>query len=246
MKNRLLSIGVVLVVLSVAWTVYAAEGGAERSRRGGFAGMSAEDRSAMRERFQNMSEEERTKFREDMRARFENMSDEDRSRMRQRGGSRSRMSAEDQLKSIVAMEGQLGKLKASIASSASRSGVNYRDMSEEERTKLREQSSKSRADREGAIVALRAELDKLSPPRATPGQMEVIAELREIGALAKKEEATETTKRLSALIEKQTQLLSPTRSRRGSGAPGEGRQRGERGERGGGARRSNRATDEDK
>jgi len=151
MKKRLISIAVVLVALTVVWSVYAADGGAERTRRGGFGNMSAEERTAMRERFQNMSEEERTKYRE--------------AAMRQRSGGRTRLSQEDQLKAIVAMQGQLAKLKAAIASSSAARPTNYRDLSEEERTKLRAQSTKARADREASVVALRAELDKLSPPR---------------------------------------------------------------------------------
>ncbi len=226
MKKRLISIAVVLVALTVAWTVYAAEGGAERTRRGGFGNMSAEERTAMRERFQNMSEEERTKYREQMRARFENMSEEERAAMRQRAGGRTRLSREDQIKAITAMQGQLAKLKAAIASSSAARPTNYRDLSEEERTKLREQSAKARADREASVVALRAELDKFSPPRATPEQMEALRELRAISQLATKEGAVETTKRLTALIQKQAQQLSPIRGVRRPGTTGEGRPRG--------------------
>jgi hypothetical protein len=252
MKKRLISIVVVLVALTVVWTAFAArEGGgggrAEGSRRGGFGGtpgMSAEEREKMRERFQNMSEEERQKFREQMRARFENMSEEERAQMRQRFTGRDRMSREDQLKAIAAMQDQLAKLKAGIESSSPTTGTSFRDLSEEERTKLREQSTKARADREAAITALRAELAKLSPPRATPEQMATLAELREIHALAEKEKAAGTTKRLAALIEKQMQQMPRMGGRRGPGAPrtgepgrpGEGRgQRGQRGERGAGA-----------
>jgi len=182
----------------------------------------------MRERFQNMSEEERTKYREQMRARFENMSEEERAAMRrQRSGGRTRLSREDQLNAIVAMQGQLAKLKAAIASSSAARPTNYRDLSEEERTKLREQSTKARADRDASVVALRAELDKLSPPRATPEQMEALRELRAISELATKEKATETTKRLAVLITKQAEQLSSLRGGgRRPGTTGEGRTRG--------------------
>jgi len=255
MKKRLISIAVVLVALTVAWTAFAArEGGGGRAgggARGGFGGtpgMSAEERTAMRERFQNMSEEEREKFREQMRARFEGMSEEQRAQMGQRFSGRGRMSREDQLKAIAAMQQQLAKLKAGIESSSPRTGTSFRDLSEEERTKLREQSTKARADREAAITALRAELDKVSPPRATPEQMATLAELREIRALAEKEKAAGTTKRLAALIEKQMQQMPRMGGRRGPGAPGSGEpgrpgaparpgegRRGQRGERGTGA-----------
>jgi hypothetical protein len=229
MKNRLLSITVVLAALTVAWTVYAAETAVERPAGRGTAGMSEEQRNQMREKFQNMSEEERAKFREEMRTRFENMSEEDRAAMRQGRGSRTRLSTEDQLKAIVAMEQQLAKLKAAIASSSAERPANYGDMSEEERAKLREKSAKSRADREAPLAAIRAELDKLSPPRPMPQQMETLRELRVISGLAEKEKAAETKKRIDALIEKQTKQLSPTGSGgREPGEPGERRVRGPR------------------
>jgi hypothetical protein len=229
MKKRLISIAVVMVALTVVWSVMAAEESGERTRRGagGFGNMSAEERTAMRERFQNMSEEERTKYREEMRARFENMSEEERAAMRQRSGGRSRVSQEDQLKAITAMQEQLAKLKAGLESSSTTSGTNYRDLSEEERTKLREQMTKARTDREASVLALRAELDKLSPPRATTEQLEALRELRAIGVLAEQEKATETTKRLAALITKQAEQLSSLRGGgRGPGTTGEGRTRG--------------------
>ena len=247
MKKRLISIVVVLVALTVAWTAFAArEGGGGRAGgggRGGFGGtpgMSAEERTQMRERFQNMSEEERQKFREDMRARFENMSDEDRAQMRQRFSGRGRVSREDQLKAIAAMQEQLTKLKAAIESAGTQGFSGFRDLSEEDRNKLREKLSKARENQQKAIAAVKAELDKLSPPRATPEQMATLAELREIRALAEKENAAGTTKRLAALIEKQMQQMPRMGGRRGPRAPGSGEPgrpgegRGQRGERGAG------------
>ncbi|MBN2271912.1 MAG: DUF3106 domain-containing protein [Sedimentisphaerales bacterium] len=223
MKKRIIAAAVVLVALTVAWTVFAAEESAERPRRGGFGNMSAEERAQMRERFQNMSEEERAKFREEMRARFENMTEEERAAMRDRVGGRTRLSREDQLKAIATMEEQLAKLKASIESSSTPSGTNFRDLSEEERTKLREQMTKSRADRDASVLALRAELDKLSPQRATPEQMEALRELRAISELAGTEKAEQTKKRLDALIAKQAEQIMPMGSMRGTGEPGQRR-----------------------
>jgi len=224
MKKRLLTIAVVLIALTVAWTVYAAEqgSGTNRQRGGGFGNMSAEERTAMRERFQNMSEEERAKFREEMRARFENMSEEDRTAMRQRMGGRTRLSREEQLAAITAMQQQLAKLKTGIESASPGTATNFRDLSEEDRTKLREQMTKSRTDREAAITALRAELDKLSPPRPAPEQMEALRELRAISVLAEKEKASETKTRIDALIAKQAEQLPTMGGRRGTRAPGEG------------------------
>lgn len=208
MKKRLIIIAVVLVALTVVLTAFAQTQTGERPQRGrgGFQNMTEEQRAQMRERFQNMSEEERAQFRQ----RF--------------AGRRSRMSREDQLKSIAELESQLAKLKASIETQPQRR-TNYRNLSEEERNKLREQFTKAREDRQAVITAIRAEVDKLSPPRPTAEQIEALRELREIRALAEKEKAAETTKRLAALIEKQTQQMPPIRGRRG-GAGGGGQRRG--------------------
>jgi hypothetical protein len=197
--------------------------------------MSEEERNAMRERFRNMSEEERQKFREEMMSRFRNMSEEDRARMRQRMGTRARLNPEEQLKAVAAMEKQLAKLKASITASAGGMPPNYRDLSEEERLKVREKLGKSRADRDAAVAAIRVELDKISPMRAMTQQMSSIRDLRAISALAEKEKAAETKKAVDGLIERQTRQFGPGRTpgRR----PGAGEEGTRRGPREGGTRR---------
>ena len=209
MKKRLILIAVVLV--AVVLTAFAQTQTGERSQRG-------------RGRSQNMTEEQRTQMRE----RFQNMSEEERARYRQRFAGRSRLSREDQLKSIVELESQLAKLKASIETQPQRR-TNYRDLSEEERTKLREQSTKAREARQAVITAIRAEVDKLSPPRATAEQIAALGELREIRKLAEKEKAAETTKRLAVLIEKQAQQMPRTRGRGGRGGSGQRRGSGQGG-----------------
>ncbi len=205
MKKRLILIAVVLVALTVVLTAFAQTQTGERPQRGrgGFQNMTEEQRTQMRERYRNMSEEERAQFRQ----RF--------------AGRRSRMSREDQLKSIVELESQLAKLKASVEAQP-QGRTNYRDLSEEERTKLREQSTKAREARQAVITAIRAEVDKLSPPRATAEQIAALRELREIRTLAEKEKAAETTKRLATLIEKQTRQM-PARGRGGAGGGGQRR-----------------------
>ena len=113
MKKRLISIVVVLVALAIAWTTFAASGAAGTpagAGRGGAPGMSEEERAKMREKFQNMSEEERAKFREEMRGRFENMSEEERAQMRSRFGGGTRLSRDEQIKAIKAVEEQVAKL----------------------------------------------------------------------------------------------------------------------------------------
>jgi len=211
MKKRLILIAVVLVALTVVLTAFAQTQTGERPQRGrgGFQNMTEEQRIQMRERYQNMSEEERAQF-------------------RQRFAGRSRMSREDQLKSISELESQLARLKASIEAQPQRR-TNYRDLSEEERTKLREQYTKAREARQAVITAIRAEVDKLSPPRTTAEQIADLRELREIRTLAEKEKAAETTKRLAALIEKQAQQMPRTRGRGGASSGGQRRGTGQGG-----------------
>ncbi|MBN1126659.1 MAG: hypothetical protein JXA82_16760 [Sedimentisphaerales bacterium] len=222
MKKYLLLTGVILGILVVTWTAIAQDEGVSARRGGGGSqNLTAEQRAQMRERFQIMSEEERQQFREQMRARFENMSEEERAQMRQRFSGRTRLSQEEQLAAIKKVEEQLGKLKASIESNSTSQGRNFRDMSEEERTKFREERTKVREARQATFTAINEELNKLNPPRPTPEQMETLRELTEIRELAEKEKATETAKRLVTLIEKQTQQLGPMmiRGGRGAGAP---------------------------
>lgn len=208
MKKRLILIAVVLVALSIVLTAFAQTQTGERPQwgRGGSQNMTEEQRAQMRERFQNMSEEERAQF-------------------RQRSAGRGRMSREDQLKSIAELESQLAKLKASVETQP-QGRTNYQELSEEERNKLREQRTKAREARQAVITAIRAEVDKLSPPRATAEQIAALRELREIRALAEKEKAAEIAKRLAALIEKQTQQMPGIRGR--GGADGAGQRRGTR------------------
>lgn len=192
MKRYLILIGAVLVVLALAWTAFAQREGAAGGAReaGGRRGtLSAEERASMRERFQNMSEEEREKFRAQMSERF--------------GGRRGRLSREEQLKAIKAIQAQLAKLKAGIeASPATRE--RGQDLSDEERAKLRAQSTKVREERQKAIDAIIAQIAGLQGQRqpTAEGEKFIIvntAQLKEIGELAVKEKAKETAQRLERL-----------------------------------------------
>jgi len=66
------------------------EGASERRRPPEFSNLSAEEIQKMKERFENMSPEERRKEMEKLRQRFENVSPEQRQEMRQRQGTRQR------------------------------------------------------------------------------------------------------------------------------------------------------------
>lgn len=216
MKRYLILIGAVLVVLALAWTAFGQRESRQpaqgREAGGRFGNLSDEERAKMRERFQNMSEEERQAFREQMRERS--------------GGGRGRLSREDQLKAIKAIQAQLAKLKAGIEATGPEARRRGQDLSDEERTKLREASAKAREERQKAIDAIIAQIAGLQGQRQPTAEGEKFilvntGELKEIGKLAVKEKATETAQRLERLGS--GRRLRTGGQRRGTGAAGGGR-----------------------
>ena len=187
MKKYLIPTVAVLLVLVVAWTAFGQpqEQGRQRGNR------------------QNMSEEERAKMRE----RFANMSEEERAKMRQRGGPGRGgfTSPEAQEKAIKTIEEQLAKLKAA---QITRPQGSFRDLSEDERAKLRETMMKTMQSRQQALQTIIAQVAALQGRRQAPagggqgGQFMIIntGDLAPIQAAAKKEKATETTQLLERLI----------------------------------------------
>jgi len=203
MKRYLILIVAVLVVLATVGKALAQDEdtSAQRVQR---------QRENIRQRFENMSEEEREKFRAEMRQRrerFQNMSEEEREKlraeMRERFGSgRIGTGRQEQLKAIEAIEEQLAKLKAAIEAIPGREyRSRFRDLSEEERTKLREKMAKAGRDRQTAIRTIEQQLATLrGPGRPQAGRQPSIIELKVIHGLAVKEKATQTARRLERLI----------------------------------------------
>ncbi len=190
MKRYLIPIIAVMMILAVTLVAFG-----QQERRGGGRGtqgrqnISEEERAKMRERFQNMSEEEREKFR---------------SQMRSRGGSGRGgfMGREDQEKAIKAIEAQLAKLKAT---QTTRPSGGFRDLSEEERTKLREAMTKVFQDRQKALQTIIAQVARLQgrrQPAPEGGQYLIIntVDLKPIQDSAVKEKAKETAQLLQRLI----------------------------------------------
>ena len=231
MKKYLIPTVAVLLVLVVAWTAFGQpqEQGRQRGNR------------------QNMSEEERAKMRE----RFANMSEEERAKMRQRGGPGRGgfTSPEAQEKAIKAIEEQLAKLKAA---QITRPQGSFRDLSEDERAKLRETMMKTMQSRQQALQTIIAQVAALQGQRQAPagggqgGQFLIIntSDLRPIQAAAKKEEAKETTQLLERLITRGSGRGFGGRGQGGGQRP-QGGQRGARAPRpedgqGGGRQQRNR------
>ena len=182
MKKYLIPTITILLVLAVTWTAFG----------------QPEQRGRQRGNRQNMSEEERAKMRE----RFQNMSAEERAKMRQRGAPGRGMfaSPEAQEKAIKTIEEQLAKLKAA---QITRPQGGFQDLSEEQRTKLRENMQ----NRQKALQTIIAQVAALqgrgqSAAGAGTGQFMIIntGDLRPIQAAAKKEKAEETTQLLERLI----------------------------------------------
>jgi len=197
MKRYLILIVAVMVVLVVTLGAFAQD--SERT------GQAAQWQN-MRQKFQNMSEEEREKFRAEIRQRrerFENMSEEEREKfraeMQQRFGGR--FGRQEQLKAVEAIEEQVAKLKAAIQITGAVDRSKWRELSEEERTKLREKMAKAGRERQTAIRAIEEQLAKLRGPRRPQEEPQPsIGELRAIHNLAVKEKATQTARRLERLI----------------------------------------------
>jgi len=180
MKRYLISIIAVLVILAV--TLVAFGQAEERARQ-------RETRESMRERYQNMSEEEKEKFR---------------AQMRERGGfgRGGFMGREGQLEAIKAIEAQLAKLKAT---QTTRPAGGYRDLSGDERAKLRERMTKVFQDRQKALQTIIAQVARLQgrrQPTAEGTRYLIIStsDLKPIQAAATKEKAKETAQLLERLI----------------------------------------------
>ena len=170
MKKYAIPVVVLLAVLAVTWSAFG----------------QAQDRAAMRERFQNMSPEEQAKFREQMRARGG-------------GARRGRMSREDQEKAIKAIEEALVKVKAAAQVQTPQGG--FQDMSEEDRDKFRTAFTDRRTALQ-AIVAQVALLEGRRQPEGEGARFMIINtnDLRPIQEAATKEKAEETGKLPQGLI----------------------------------------------
>jgi hypothetical protein len=206
MKRYVVLIAIVLALLIAAFNACGQdeETPAQRMQR-----QRREGQAQMRERFRNMSPQDREKLlaeMEERRKQFQNMSDEERAKfreqMRERYGSRPESMGRDaQLESIKTIEAQVAKLKSAVEVAMPEDRSKLRELSQEERTKLREKMMTAMRDRQTAIRAIELELAKLRGPGRPPTVSEArLSELRAIHELAVKEKATQTANRLDELI----------------------------------------------
>ncbi len=199
MTRHIVSIGIILTLLVM---VQPAAGQDEQK-----AGQTEQSQN-IREKWQNMSEQEKEKFKAKMRQNrqeWENLSPQEREKLRSQmrdrfSGGPARLGRQEQLDAIKVIEEQVAKLKAALET-ARPEGRRPADLSEEERAKMREQMMAAMKERQAAIRAIDEQLEKLRGP-IRPGLEPAarIGELKQIHELAVKENATETAKRLEALM----------------------------------------------
>jgi hypothetical protein len=215
MKRHLILIGVVLVVLMAAWSAFGQREGRPAERRGGgregriFMMLPPEESRELREKWPNMSEEEREKVSAKIREKWQNMSDEERKKLMAQWRERlafayRRPGPEDQLKVIEAIQQQLAKLKAAIEARGPSDRSSFRDLSEEERAKLRAKLAKAREEQQKLIKEIIAQVARLrGQGRSAEGEEYIIlntAVLKSIREQAAKEKAQETARLLGRLV----------------------------------------------
>ncbi len=153
--------------------------------------LSEEERERLRQRFQNMTEEEREQFR---------------ARMRESFGPRrgTFLSRQEQLEAIDQIQAQLAKLRKTVEDVNVDDSRRMRDLSEEERSKLRETLEKVFEERENSLKAIVAQIAKLQGQRQpTEDEQYLIVntgDLRRIQDIADDEHAEETARNVERLI----------------------------------------------
>ena len=127
---------------------------------------------------------------------------------RERRGRGRRMSAEDQEKVFATIEEQLGKMKAGLEGMP-RGREGWRDLSDEERDKLREKFRKMRDERQQSLAVIAEQIDKLNGPRQLRREHEeAIGKLDAVLKLAQKEKAKETAESIEKLIAEKKKQFS--------------------------------------
>lgn len=122
---------------------------------------------------------------------------------RRGAGGRFGMNREVQLKAIAAIQEQLGKLKAALEAPTPGmpEGGSFQDLSDEERTKMREAMTKRRDEQAQVIAAIEQELAKLKGIGQLRTEQEASVDpLKEILASAQKEQAKATAAKVEQLI----------------------------------------------
>jgi hypothetical protein len=122
----------------------------------------------------------------------------------QTGGGRERFAQmrEAQMKAVAALQEQVGKLKAMMEQQPGIGGGNFQDMTDEERTKWREEFTKRREEQAKIMADIQQQLDLVK------GGMQLAREhrqamepLNDLLASAKSENATATAAKVQQLMD---------------------------------------------
>jgi hypothetical protein len=121
-----------------------------------------------------------------------------------RGMGRGGFNKETQLKAVAALQEQAAKLKALIDSMPAMPAGGFQDMTDEDRTKMREIGEQ----RTGVVAAIQQQVDQLKGIRGfVTENQQAMGELKALQEVANKEKATETAKKIGEMITaKQKQL----------------------------------------
>jgi len=121
-----------------------------------------------------------------------------------------------QQKATEAIQEQVVKLKAGMEETARRGRGSWEDLSEDERTKLRERYSKMREERLKVLAVIEQQVTILKGRRQLEAEHEEsLGELQAIRKLAVEEKAEETAKRLMQLILKRNKEFEDTMQKLG-------------------------------
>ena len=109
---------------------------------------------------------------------------------------------EAQQKAIAAMQEDLCKLKAMLEQQPGAGGCNFQDMTDEERTKMREEMTQRREQQTAIMASLQQQMDTLKGGmQLATEHREAMTPLNELLASAKSEKATATAAMVQKLID---------------------------------------------
>jgi len=117
-------------------------------------------------------------------------------------GGRGGMNRDAQLKAIAALQEQVGKLKALVETMpAMPAGGSFQDMSDEERTKMRESMTRVREEQPPIIAAIEQQLAQLKGVRTLIAEnQQSTTELKALQETANGEKATKTAAKIGEMI----------------------------------------------
>jgi len=119
-----------------------------------------------------------------------------------RGGGGRGGFGEAQQKAMADLQEQMGKLKT-MADQATKAmeGRNFQDMSDEERTKMREEMTKRNEEQQKIFAAMQSAMDRLKGARGMMTEhTAAMKPLEDLLATAKKENAKETAAQIEKII----------------------------------------------